>query len=501
MVNIFQAGFKTISPGASGFRIAMDAWLYLLSKHYISTADTDFINGSLIMKRNHAFMIFVFAAFLIVGVSGLQTNYDLVWSNGTGGWVRSTSISADGSLVAAGSTDTYVYLFDNNGQQLWRSKTASYINSVSLSSNGAYIGVASDDTNVYFFDRNGTVKWAYDIGSKGVSIVSLAGDGMYVAAASASPDNRVYYFNREGTYLWREKVGDVIRGLSVSENGSRIAVGSDDKIVYLFDRDGRLRWTHPIGISGVSSVAISKEGSLVVAGSKYKEVYLINNKGQRIWTAKTGGNVKQVFFTSNDTTIAVYTDASLLQFFSLDGEVMQNRSVDSLIDHISTSDDGLNVAAGFESPNINVYFYSENAPLTADENVSETLPPEKPKVVMLANSIDYDLAVDFTDFLNDSGFEVVSVTAPGFDDYKSEKIIIILGGPDAPEGVGDIVQAVLTEEEANAIREPNAKKMLVKLDLWAAGQKVIVLAGSDRNQTKAAHEENRDAVLEEITAE
>jgi WD40 repeat protein len=450
------------------------------------------------MKRSPTFMIFVLAAFLIVGISAQQTDYDLVWSNATGGWVRSIAVSADGNLIAAGSGDTYVYLFDNEGQQLWRSKTASYINSVSLSSDGSYIGAASDDTNVYLFNRNGTVKWAYDVGRTGVSFVSVAGDGSYIAAASASPNNSVNYFNQNGTFLWREKVGDVIRGLSVSDDGSRIAIGADDKIVYLFDRDGRLLWTHPIGIFGVSSFAISNDGSLVAAGSRYKDLYLINDKGQRIWTAKTEGNVKYVSFVSNDTLIAAYTDANLLEFFSLDGEVLETRSVDSLINTVSISEDGSSIAAGFESPNVFVYFYSEMASPPVDGNLSQTLPPKKPKVTVLANSIDYDLGTDFTGFLNDFGFEVIRATASGFEDYEADGAIIILGGPDAPEGVGEIVQVVLSEEEVNAIREPGARRIYVKTNFWASAQKVIVLAGSDRNQTKAAHEENRDFVISDL---
>ncbi len=450
------------------------------------------------MKRSPAFMIFVLAAFLIVGISAQQTDYDLEWSNATGGWVRSTTLSADGNLIAAGSEDTYVYLFDKEGERQWKSKTASYINSVSTSSDGSFIAAGSDDSNVYFFNRNGTVKWAYDVGRNGVSFVSVAGDGSYIAAASASPNNSVYYFNRNGTFLWKEKVGDVIRGLSVSKNGSKIAIGADDKIVYCFDRDGRLLWTHPIGFFGVSSVAISGDGSRVAAGSRFKEVYLINNKGQRVWTAKTEGNVKYVSFILNDTSIAVYTEANLIQFFSLDGEVLETRSLDSSIDRISISDDGLNIAAGFESPNVFVYFYSEVASPPVDGNVSETPPPEKPKATVLANSIDYDLAAGFIGFLNDSGFEVVHATASGFEDYKADGVIIILGGPDAPEGVGEIVQVVLSEEEANAIREPGARRIYVKANFWAPAQKVIVLAGSDRNHTKAAHEEDRDFVISEM---
>jgi hypothetical protein len=119
-------------------------------------------------------------------------------------------------------------------------------------------------------------------------------------------------------------------------------------------------------------------------------------------------------------------------------------------------------------------------------------------VVLLANEIDYNFAAEFSDFLNDLDFEVVRSTASEFNDYKDEELIVILGGPDAPEGVGETVQAILTEGEADAIREPGAKKIYVKPNSWATGQKVIVLAGSDRNQTKAAHEENRESIISEL---
>ncbi|MFV2041523.1 MAG: WD40 repeat domain-containing protein, partial [Candidatus Hydrothermarchaeales archaeon] len=306
------------------------------------------------------FPAFVFIVLVFFTASGFAASqgYFFQWQNETGGWVRAASITADGGRVAAGSGDTYAYLFDSDGEEIWRAKTSSYINSVSLSSDGSYLAAASDDTRVYLFDRNGAVKWAYDIGSKGVSLVSLAGDGSYLAAASDHPDNRVYFFNRNGTLLWRYKLGDAVTALTISENGSHIAAGSLDTNIYTFDRDGRILWTYDTGSVGVSGLAISGDGRWVAAGTQYNNLTLINDKGVLNWSVATAGRVKQVFFTKGDSEIAAFTDTDVLEFFSMEGAALFNRSVDNRIKTLALSADGSKIAAGFDKPNIGVYYYA-----------------------------------------------------------------------------------------------------------------------------------------------
>lgn len=116
----------------------------------------------------------------------------------------------------------------------------------------------------------------------------------------------------------------------------------------------------------------------------------------------------------------------------------------------------------------------------------------KPRIVLLANDIDYENAQDFYGFLGNKGMEVIRVTASTFDANKQEKFIVILGGPDAYDGVGEIVKQVLSAEEQNQVREKASRKMIVKTNVWRKGQVVHVIAGADRNQTKKGHEENRD---------
>jgi protein-L-isoaspartate(D-aspartate) O-methyltransferase len=105
--------------------------------------------------------------------------------------------------------------------------------------------------------------------------------------------------------------------------------------------------------------------------------------------------------------------------------------------------------------------------------------------VLLANSIDLELAPFLEPML-----EVVHSNAKDFDRYKKEKFIVILGGPDAYEGIGEIVNGILDPEEEKYIRTPGKKRMYIKTNVWEDAQVVCIIAGSGRDQTKEAMLEN-----------
>jgi hypothetical protein len=131
---------------------------------------------------------------------------------------------------------------------------------------------------------------------------------------------------------------------------------------------------------------------------------------------------------------------------------------------------------------------------TTSSTTTTSLVPQT-NVIILANSIDFALAKDFSAFLRSRGFNVVRAGAEDFDQYETDDSIV-LGGPDAPEGVGEIVQSILNLDEQESIREPGASKMFVKGN--EKGSMVIVLAGSDRNYTSAAHQDFRETVILEL---
>lgn len=122
----------------------------------------------------------------------------------------------------------------------------------------------------------------------------------------------------------------------------------------------------------------------------------------------------------------------------------------------------------------------------------------KPEAILLANSIDYGLAGNFNTLLKNSGIEVTHTDAAKFSQYNKNKFIVILGGPDASEGVGEIVREVLGENEQNQIREGSNRKMYVKTNVWTTGQVVMVMAGTDRWETKKTGEDNKVGVKNKV---
>jgi len=107
-------------------------------------------------------------------------------------------------------------------------------------------------------------------------------------------------------------------------------------------------------------------------------------------------------------------------------------------------------------------------------------PVQMPEVVILANDIDWGIKGNLLAAqLGAFGLSVRHVTADDFEAYRDSRIIIILGGPDAYDGVGGYVRQVLSPGEQSAVRN-GERGMFVKTNVWAEGQVVVVLAGQDR---------------------
>ncbi|RLG56290.1 MAG: hypothetical protein DRN88_04680, partial [Candidatus Hydrothermarchaeota archaeon] len=103
---------------------------------------------------------------------------------------------------------------------------------------------------------------------------------------------------------------------------------------------------------------------------------------------------------------------------------------------------------------LSVYGIGGNIVTTAA--VTTTAGVYSPEVTILANSIDLKLAKEFVDYLEDNGITVYLVDKTNFSDYNKKLYIIILGGQEAPEGVGEIVSEILTEDEKSEIKQDKA---------------------------------------------
>lgn len=118
---------------------------------------------------------------------------------------------------------------------------------------------------------------------------------------------------------------------------------------------------------------------------------------------------------------------------------------------------------------------------------------------LVANQIDYQLSNEFVSFLKENKINITYTTANQFLQEKNSKFIIILGGHMAPD-TGSISMQALSGDEQDFLEEQNGNRgIFVKENLWAKSQKVIVIAGKTRNDTRLAAYENYDKILSILT--
>ena len=116
----------------------------------------------------------------------------------------------------------------------------------------------------------------------------------------------------------------------------------------------------------------------------------------------------------------------------------------------------------------------------------------------MANSIDLGYAQGFVEYLRANGDNIIVSNASDFQRLRYNDKIIALGGQNAPEGVGEVTSSLLFSEEKDQLLAPQAAKMFVKEGIWTTGQRVLVLAGNEAQDTGQACSENQQKVLDEV---
>ncbi len=239
---------------------------------------------------------------------------------GSGGRVLAVSWSPDGSLIASGSDDGSV--------RLWQAATGEAVRvlagaggrvwAVSWSPDGSLIASGSVDGSVRLWQA-----------ATGEAVRVLAGAGGRVWAVSWSPDGSLIASGSvDGSVrLWQAATGEAVRVLagaggrvwavSWSPDGSLIASGSDDGSVRLWQAATGEAVRVLAGAGGrvwVQAVSWSPDGSLIASGSDDGSV--------RLWQAATGEAVRVLAGAGGRVWAVSWSpDGSLIASGSDDGSV------------------------------------------------------------------------------------------------------------------------------------------------------------------------------------
>ncbi len=170
-------------------------------------------------------------------------------------WINTVSFSPDSKILASGSRDTTIKLWDVKTGKLIRTiKHSGSIVSVSFSPDGKTLASGSGDNTIKLWNVN-----------TGKEIKTLNKQGKYGFSISFSPD------------------------------GKTLASGSDDKTIKIWDvKTGKEIITLNGHKAGINSVSFSRDGTTLASGSVDKTI--------KLWDVKTGKEIKTLNGHSDDVS-------------------------------------------------------------------------------------------------------------------------------------------------------------------------------------------------------
>ena len=265
------------------------------------------------------------------------------WEYITRGHVLDVSMSASGELIAAGSQDGYLYLFDKTGRALWGQNLGTPVVRVRISPNGEFICTSTYDNIISFFSKAGALLWRRRV-NRPVMGMDMTTDGNYVALGS---DNRnVYVVAANGALIWNQKVGGEIRHVAITRDGRYTITGSYDAFIYCFDHSGNLYWSYKT-MGPIESLAINGSADYILTSSADHRTYFLNRSGSMIWNPKTPETVRELAI-SDQGNLMLQAMGAEVSVLAKDGNVLHRWKATARVTVLALAESGEYFAVGSE---------------------------------------------------------------------------------------------------------------------------------------------------------
>ncbi len=376
-------------------------------------------------------------------------------------------LNGDGKADIIAGLSNAILAVDEDGNKIFETPVSGAVRDVEFL-NGKVVAAVKDV--VYVVDSDGNVLRSKILSDPigDIALVDVDENGELDIVATCM-DGYSYAFDIYGNDLWKEKkvytyvednYKDKIKIIpaDLNEDGKIDNIIIFTGFIHVLDLNGNKKWDYPIS-NDVALADMNQNGipETIVAPTDTK-IHIVRNGDQ------VG------FYYLNDEKVAPYNKTGALYVAVID------------LDKDGYLDDIL----GVNKYNVVFVLNHKQAKVAAK------------KIVVVANSIDYSLAKDFFEYLRNINIEVVHIFPEYFEEYKNEKRIVILGGHKAPEGTGDIIKkySLLYPDEMKELEKKGSAMIFKRKDIFTEGQRIIIVAGSDRYGTQKAHREFRKEILD-----
>lgn len=233
--------------------------------------------------------------------------------------VKSVAISPNGCMIAGGINEIEtICLWDmETTEQInlireRKSKAMHWVNAVAFSIDGKMLASGSEDGNLYLWNViTGEKIKALTEDTENIFSIAFSPDGKTIASGNADNTIQLWDLASGENTATLEGHTDWIFSVAISRDGKKLASGSKDKTIRIWDTTTKKELMPLIGHQNIVwSVAFSPDGKILASGSEDNTI--------RLWDIATGEHietitghtspVKCVAFSPDGTKIASSTD-------------------------------------------------------------------------------------------------------------------------------------------------------------------------------------------------